>query len=148
MNSRGLVNEMYMFPRTIYMSFHIDTNRINARGSLDDMNLLENWASNDVITIDMSIVAYNEARKGNNRKRTEKAMEHIYTHTHATTPEERAKLVAIQGIVFPDGIRDDNQSNDVEIVFNADKYGSILITNDGGSKSQPGGILVLRQNSS
>jgi hypothetical protein len=130
-----------MLPRNIYLAFHIDTNRINARGSLDDMNLLEKWAANDVIAIDMSMVAYNEARQGNNRRRTEKAMEHIYTHTHATTAEERMKLVAIQKIVFPDGISDASQANDVEIIFNADKYGCILITNDGGSKSQPGGIL-------
>ncbi len=132
---------MYMLPRNIYTAFHIDTNRINARGSLDDMNLLEKWAADDVIAIDMSMIAYNEARQGNNRRRTEKAMEHIYTHTHDTTPEERAKLVAIQKIVFPDGILDVSQANDVEIIFNADKYGCILITNDGGSKRQPGGIL-------
>ena len=29
----------------------------------------------------------------------------------------------------------------IEIVFNAKKYCRILITNDGGSRSQPGGIL-------
>jgi hypothetical protein len=33
----------------------------------------------------------------------------------------------------------------VEIVFNARKYGCILVTNDGGSRSQPGGILGNRE---
>ena len=34
---------------------------------------------------------------------------------------------------------------DVEIVFNAIKYGRILITHDGGSRRQPGRILGHRE---
>jgi hypothetical protein len=105
------------------------------------MNMLENWASKGVISIDMSQVASKEAQKGSNKKRTDKAREHILTHTHASTPEEQRKLKRIQEIVFPNGITNENQSNDCEIIFNADKYGCILITNDGASKKQPGGIL-------
>jgi len=123
------------------MSFHIDTNRINARGSLPEMNLLENWESNGVITIDMSQVAFNEARDGNSESRTNKTLKHIYTHTHAHTSEEQRTLRRIQEIIFPEGIKNINQANDVEIIFNADKYGCILITNDGASKKQRGGIL-------
>lgn len=37
-----------------------------------------------------------------------------------------------------------NQRNDVELVFTARKYHAILVTRDGGSKSQPGGILGNR----
>jgi hypothetical protein len=37
-----------------------------------------------------------------------------------------------------------NEANDVEIAFNANKYGAILVTADGGSRRQPGGILGNR----
>ncbi len=37
-----------------------------------------------------------------------------------------------------------NARNDVEVVFNGKKYGAILVTNDGGSRRQPGGILGNR----
>jgi hypothetical protein len=40
--------------------------------------------------------------------------------------------------------RDDNQRNDVRIVCEAAKYAAILVTGDGGSKTQPGGILGNR----
>ena len=43
--------------------------------------------------------------------------------------------------IFPNGIKDDNHRNDVKIVCDAIKWNAILITNDGGSKKQPGGIL-------
>ena len=53
-------------------------------------------------------------------------------------------LSKINKILFPNGATTPNQWNDVEIVFNAWKYQSILLTNDGGSKRQPGGILGNR----
>jgi hypothetical protein len=37
-----------------------------------------------------------------------------------------------------------SERNDVEVVFNAKKYGAALITADGGSRRQPGGILGNR----
>ncbi len=130
-----------MLPRTISMAFQRDTNCINARNSLADINLLEQWTFNGVITIEMSEVAFNEARKGRNKNRIDKARRHIYTHTHASTVEEQDTLRKIQEIVFPDDIHDKSQANDVEIIFNAHKYGCILITEDGRSKRQPRGIL-------
>ena len=51
---------------------------------------------------------------------------------------------AIERAVFPGGAASQSQRNDVDIVFNALKYGATLITNDGGSKRQPGGILGNR----
>ncbi len=50
----------------------------------------------------------------------------------------------IAQILFPRGVTTQSQRNDVEIVFNSSKYFSPLITNDGASKSQPGGILGNR----
>ncbi|MBK6593629.1 MAG: hypothetical protein IPG23_13270, partial [Burkholderiales bacterium] len=42
------------------------------------------------------------------------------------------------------GAKDQNQRNDVTVIYEAHKYGALLITNDGGSKTQPGGILGNR----
>ncbi len=43
--------------RYVWLEFHIDTNRINARKNLKDMNMLEYWNENDVIYMEMSEVA-------------------------------------------------------------------------------------------
>ncbi len=132
---------MDMPERYVYLRFQIDTNRINTRQQLDNMNQLESWAQYGVIELQMSQCALQEARQGSNSKRSKKAIGHIFSITYASTPEEQDKLKAIESIIFPDGAKNNNQKNDVEIVFNSAKYGYMLVTNDGGSKSQPGGIL-------
>lgn len=132
---------MEMPRRLLYESFQIDANRINARGTIDAMNQLEEWRDNDVIHLDMSQVAYGEASAGDHSDRAEKAAGYIYSMTLASTPRERAQLDEIERILFPSGATTQNERNDVEVVFNALKYHRILITNDGGSKRQPGGIL-------
>ncbi len=50
----------------------------------------------------------------------------------------------IEKALFPNGTHTDNQQNDVKIVFEAAKYVAILVTRDGGSRTQPGGILGNR----
>lgn len=127
--------------RYIYKMFHLDTNRINAKQRLDNMNTLEEWHNNNVINLEMSEVSKNEACAGNNVPRRKKAFSYIYSLGYSDTPEEKALLDKIENIIFPDGAKDQNQRNDVEVVFHAAKYHRILITNDGGSKKQPGGIL-------
>ena len=130
-----------MESRFVALMFHIDTNRINARQKLEHMNLLEQWAAADVIGLDMAEVVLNEAKAGGNREQSTKARQSIYWETLATTPGERKMLVAIEGILFPDGADDQNKRNDVEIVFSAAKHDRILVTADGASRTQPGGIL-------
>lgn len=127
--------------RYVYKMFQIDTNRINARGGLENMNKLERWHNDGVIKIEMSEPSLGEAFQGNNAARRNKAAGYIYSITYADTAEEKAALGNIEQILFPEGANDQNQKNDVEIVFNARKYHRILVTNDGGSKAQPGGIL-------
>lgn len=127
--------------RNIYVIFQIDTNRINSKQKLENMNLLEKWHEGGVITIDMPEPATKESFAGNNEQRKKKATQYIHSYTYADTPEEKVLLKKIEDIIFPGGAKDQNQKNDVEIVFNAHKYGSILVTNDGNSKKQPGGIL-------
>ncbi len=80
-------------------------------------------------------------RRGADVARSQKASWMIYSMTAATTPDERDELRRIENILFDDGARTDGERNDVEIVFNAVKYMAILVTNDGGSRRQPGGIL-------
>lgn len=127
--------------RFVNLAFHIDTNRINARCGLPWMNRLEQWAKDDVIMLGLSNVAQQEAFQGENPPRTDKAYSYIASHALADTPEEQKLLQEIEKIIFPNGVKNCNERNDVEIVFTAKKYGRILITNDGNSKTQPGGII-------
>lgn len=127
--------------RYIGVMFHIDTNRINARQRLENMNRLEAWAESHVILLEMAEVTMNEAIAGSNTERRKKAMGSLYSMTLASTPHEQQMLRDIEAILFPAGADTSNKMNDVEIVFNAAKYGRVLVTADGGSKSQPMGIL-------
>ena len=135
---------MEMPRRRIPVSLQIDTNRINARASLKAMNRLEALKRDGVLFIGMSEVAQTEARAGRHVRRRQKATEHIATITYAESPDEQETRRKIEAILFPDGVADISEKNDVEIVFNAKKYGEILVTADGGSKRQPGGILGNR----
>ena len=127
--------------RFVYRSFQIDTNRINSREHLPYMNQLEQWHKRGVIHIDLSEIAQEEVIQSRDQQRAEKALGHIYSKTLASTQDEQELLHKIENILFPQGAKNQNQKNDIEIIFNANKYGSILVTADGASKSQPGGIL-------
>jgi len=132
---------MRMLSRYINLKFHIDANRINAFGNLKYMNILQHWFKNGVIYIEMSEVAQDEACKGENSKRFEKACKYLATVSYVNTIEEKRLVEKIKTILFPNGVIDRSELNDVKIVFNAKKYDSILITDDGDSKRQPMGIL-------
>jgi hypothetical protein len=130
--------------RYVYLAFQIDTNRINARRRLPQMNRLEKWKADGVILMEMSEPAQAEAAAGGSPARTRKAYSHIYSMTRVSTPEEQTTLRKIEDIIFPEVREAPNERNDVEIVFNTIKYGRILLTGDGGSRRQPGGILGNR----
>ena len=132
---------MNMPERYVNLDFHIDTNRINSKAQLNHMNMLEHWHEVDVISIEMSHIAQEEATQGRNSPRTEKAYTYIATETLASTRSEQELLIQIQDILSPHGVKSQSERNDVEIVFNAHKYGAILVTADGASKRQPNGIL-------
>ena len=127
--------------RLLYIpAFHIDANLINARQKLSAVNQLEKWFADGVILISMSATAYGEARTGGNEIRTRKANQHIFTTTAAIKPPEAA-YKNVETILSPNGAQNENQRNDVRIVCEAEKYGAILVTSDGSSKTQSGGIL-------
>lgn len=130
--------------RMLYIPIlHIDTNLINSRQKLDAVNQLEKWYEDEVILINMSGTAHVEAQADGDVRRVRKANQQIFTATPPT--EERDPLFKrVESVLFPTGATDQNQKNDVRIVCEAAKYNAILVTGDGASKSQPGGILGNR----
>ena len=130
--------------RLLYIPvLHIDTNLINARQKLAAVNQLEKWYDDEVILINMSATAHREAQADGNAMRTRKANQNIFTATPPVEPTDPL-FKKVESALFPDGARDENQLNDVRIVCEAAKYAAILVTGDGGSKTQPGGILGNR----
>ena len=134
-----------MHRRMLYTPiFHIDTNLINARGKLDEMNQIEKWVNDEVLLVNMSGVSFNEAKAGGNSARIRKAHTHIFTATDEAMDFNDPVYRKIEAALFPQGARTENERNDVKIVFEAKRYAAILVTQDGDSKTQPGGILGNR----
>lgn len=133
-----------MVRRMLYIKvLHIDTNLINARQKLPAVNQLEKWAKDEVILINISLTARGEAQADGNNMRTRKANQFIYTTTPPVEPSD-PNYQKVERALFPNGARDENQRNDVRIVCKAAECAAILVTGDGGSKTQPGGILGNR----
>jgi hypothetical protein len=130
--------------RSVHRGFQIDTNRINARGGQLHMNRLERWNDDGVIEVIISETAATEAARGG-ALQARKAMSYVQSQTLATTEPEAVTMRKIEMAIFPGGAKSSSERNDVEIVFNAEKYSRILVTTDGGSKRQPGGILGARK---
>ena len=135
---------MQLQRRMLYIPvLHIDTNLINARQRLPAVNRLEQWCKEEIILINMSATAHQEAQAGGSEDRTQKANQQIFTVTEPVS-ETDPLFKKVGDALFPQGIADEGQGNDVRIVCEAAKYQAILVTSDGASKSQPGGILGNR----
>jgi hypothetical protein len=66
--------------RQLYIPpFQIDTNLLNAKQKLPEVNQLEKWANDEVILINMSSTARDESLAGDNQLRVKKANTHIFT---------------------------------------------------------------------
>lgn len=133
-----------MLRRELRYVFHIDTNLINARGKLDTMNQIEKWAEEGLIPVEMSGVSFKEAQAGGNSARTKKALSQIFTLTDVNINPNYHKYRKIEAALFPEGAKTENEHNDIKIVYEAAHYEAILITSDGGSRTQPGGLLGNR----
>ena len=131
--------------RYVYLDFHRDTNTINARGKCPSMNQLEIWGEKGIISIDnMCDVAQDEASKGS-YSRFEKASSYVYPIT-LDSHKQSNDFKKIKKILYPTKVAlTTNEENDIIIVLHAKQNHSILVTNDGGSKRQPGGILGNRE---
>jgi|GEM_PF-1308559 len=132
--------------RWVHLSFQLDTNRINARAKLPGMNKLEQWENDGVIQLLMSDVALSEVGQGaGGALRSEKARNYVFTETIGCTPNEKEMVQNIGHILFPDGAKKQSDDNDILIVFHAWKNDYILLTDEGASKRQPGGMLGNRE---
>jgi hypothetical protein len=92
----------------------------------------------------MSSTAHSEAKAGSSPVRERKANQQIFTASEPAASGD-AMFRKVEAALFPGGTQNDNQRNDVAVVCEAIKYSAILVTADGGSKTQPGGILGNRQ---
>ena len=123
--------------------FQIDANCVNSRGTLPIMNRLEKLHTDGVVHISMADVSQEEAAAGSST-RARKAFSRIFFDTTNRTYEEERILERFAQTLFPNSPQNQNERNDALIVFCAWKHKCTLITNDGASRTQPGGILGHR----
>jgi hypothetical protein len=126
--------------RSLKRTYQLDANRINARRKDCFVNQLEKWYKTKVIFLEMARVAYQEAGHGS-PARSRKAADYTWMSTNDSLGGEHEYRRKIEQILFPKGAKNQNQRNDVWILFTAQRSGATLITDDGGSRSQPGGML-------
>jgi len=125
-------------------TFFLDTNRINAKQGCVHMNELEQLAADGFCELLMPMVSWDEAEAGTDIKRKSKTWNYYFIGiTHTEDQEYWYKV--IENIVFPDGAKNQNEKNDIWILVTAREMNYPLVTNDGDSKSQRGGILGNRQ---
>jgi len=96
----------------------------------------------------MSHIAVDEAKKVSYVPRLKKVSRQIYTideNEELGTTSIPEFYEEVKNTLFPGGTKDQNEENDVLIVCDALKFNAHLITQDGGSKKQPGGILGNRE---
>ena len=119
---------------------HLDANAVNARQRNPALNELERLASIGVVELDYSEVAYDEASQGEGIRKA-KAEQHTWSGLSHQPEWESSWRVQIKSATFPHGSLSKSQQNDIEILLTAKLAGAILVTTDGGSKTQPRGIL-------
>jgi hypothetical protein len=133
-----------MLPRLLYGPiFHLDANLINARQELDPINSMERWRDDGVILLAMAGIAHEEARAGkggNVEERKRKAARHLYTIKSDEPVRADDTYSRVEKILWGEATNQ-NQANDVEVVCEAILWSAILVTRDGGSKTQRNGIL-------
>lgn len=128
--------------------FHVDTNLLNAKQRLEEMNELERMADLGEIFLNWSSTAQFEALNNESKNLKNKANTHIYTineHDEDYPITESKYKDEIFKIMEINNHSSQNDINDALIVCEAQKYGAVLITRDGGSRSQKLGILGRRK---
>jgi hypothetical protein len=125
---------------TIRPCFYLDANCVNARQLHAVLNELETLRARGQVTLIYADVTYLEAAHASSA-RTAKASGYSYTKVDPVWGENEATKQAIEAVLFPEGATNQNQRNDVLAVYHAERLHWPLITMDGASRSQPGGIL-------
>jgi hypothetical protein len=136
--NQSIHNEMPK--RNLDRVYQLDANRINAMQKDAAVNQLELWHRHKVIFLEMSLTAYDEACFGNQR-RSEKADDYTWMSTNESWDgiEEFRRL--IESIVFPHGAKNKNEKDDVSILLDSKMSYATLVTYDGRSRRQRGGML-------
>ena len=122
----------------------LDANCINARGTDSAMNQIDKWRADRVVVVLMDETTHAEAARGWSARRSRKAMGHVFSMDVGRSADDEAAWWAIERILFSSGCKNDNERNDVQLVFQAMKHNANLVTRDGASRRQPGGILGNR----
>ena len=122
------------------ITFFLDANRINAKKKCVHMNELEKLAEQGKCELLMPRPAWEEAEVGNDDRRKHKTWNYFFVGPEKTR-RQKYWHQALERIVFPDGAKSPNDENDLWILVTAREMNYPLITNDGDSKRQPGGIL-------
>jgi len=125
-------------------AFVIDANCIDSRRASPDIELLKLWRDEGRIFLNMTSVSQDEASAGKSMARRRESFRFLAYRVEDDSAAVRSKRKAIEVVLFPSGVRSPNEQNDVEICLACAYYGATLITRDGGSKRQPGGILGNR----
>ncbi len=120
--------------------FLIDANQINACRHVDEMNELERLQALGMVELLMPAPADDEARVGS-ANRANKVDTYFTLDARAGQGTMFDRREEIEQIVFPAGALLQNEINDVHILEVARHTRLPLITRDGASKSQPGGML-------
>jgi N-acetylmuramic acid 6-phosphate (MurNAc-6-P) etherase len=111
------------------------------------MNELEKMADEGKIMLNWSSTAQSEALNNESQNLKRKAQTHIYTINDEDDefPQTPSKIQnEIFKIMEISSQSSQNDINDALIICEAHKYGAILISNDGASRSQAKGILGRR----
>ena len=127
------------------ITFFLDANRINARGKCSYVNQLEELAKCGKCELLMPQVSWNEAEAGDSQDRKNKTWSYYFIGLENNSSQSHW-YKKIEEIVFPNGASLKNEINDVWILVTAREMNYPLVTDDGGSKSQPGGMLGNREN--
>lgn len=126
--------------RCVGRIYQLDANRINARRRDPAMNKLEQLKANGVVSLVMSDTAYAEAGRDGDA-RLQKTRDYTWIKYKDADDVDVDLRRRIEEVLFPEGAQNQNQRNDVDILFKAERLQHVLITSDGGSKRQPGGML-------
>ena len=118
--------------RNLGLIYQLDANRINAEQLDSSVNQLEEWHKREVIFLEMSRTAYDEAGSGKgplSESRREKADDYTFVSaTGSLGADDWRKL--IEQIVFPGGAKQQDEGNDVSILLDAKMAGPTLVTSD------------------
>lgn len=123
--------------------FHLDANAVNARQRDTNLNELEHLAALGEIVLEYSETAYNEASHGSNFRQA-KTESYTWAALSGQPEFEKVWRAMIEKAIFPCGVKTASDRKDVEVVLTAKISGAVLVTRDGGSKTQPRGILGSR----